>query len=177
MRDEDQLKEELASAGLKWEAVHGGIKMHNPNGATHQTPNRIIVHAMGEYILDEHAPDFLISQGLSAHVLAAPDGTLIRCRADEEGAYHALGFNTDSLGIEMLVAGHHDYGSFLKAIEAPWVTDAQYAAVVKQCREWMQKFSITRIERHCDVSPGRKLDPGTGFPWDKFLTELLIAAN
>ena len=146
--------------------------MHNPYGNAHQTPKRIIVHAMGEYILDDHAPDFLMNQGLSAHVLAAPDGTLFRCREDTEGAYHARGFNTDSLGIEVLVAGHHDYGSFIKAIAAPWVTDAQYNATVKQCREWVQKFGITQIDRHCDVSPGRKLDPGAGFPWDKFISDV-----
>jgi N-acetylmuramoyl-L-alanine amidase len=28
--------------------------------------------------------------------------------------------------------------------------------------------SITHVVGHCDVSPGRKVDPGLAFPWEKF---------
>lgn len=155
------------------------VVRHNPYGAAHQgRPTMIVVHAMSEYVLaDEgedydHAPDFLERVGLSAHVLAAPDGTLYRCRDDLEGAYHARGFNTESLGIEILVRGRHDYGSFLRAISKSWVTESQYEAVVRQCREWMTLYGIRNVARHCDLSPGRKLDPGAGFPWDRLMGDL-----
>lgn len=155
------------------------IQRHNSNGPAHQLkPTMIVIHAMAEYVLGDegedfdHAPDFLERMGLSAHVLAAPDGTLYRCREDLEGAYHARGFNTDSLGIEVLVPGRHDYGSFVRAIGGQWVSNAQYAAVVEQCREWMRLYGITHVVRHCDLSPGRKVDPGAGFPWDRFLADL-----
>jgi AmpD protein len=155
------------------------VQRRNPYGAPHQSkPTMIVIHAMAEYVLaDEgedydHAADFLQRLGLSAHVLAAPDGTLYRCRGDDEGAYHARGFNTDSLGIEVLVPGRHDYGSFLRAIGAEWVSNAQYAAVVQQCREWMKLYGIKTVVRHSDLSPGRKLDPGAGFPWARFMEDL-----
>jgi N-acetyl-anhydromuramyl-L-alanine amidase AmpD len=152
---------------------------YNPYGAHHQTPRTIIVHAMAEYVevehgQYEHAPDFLLRSGLSAHALAAPDGIIYRCRNDEQGAYHALGFNTDSLGIEIMVAGHHNYAQFATAIAHPYLTDMQYEAVLEQCREWLRLHSITRVTRHSDISPGRKIDPGAGFPWQRFITDLGI---
>lgn len=155
------------------------VYRHNSHGAPHQhTPTMLVVHAMSEYVLaDEgedydHAADFLERLGLSAHVLAAPDGTLYRCREDLEGAYHARGFNTGSLGIEVLVRGKHDYGSFLRAISKPYVTEIQYETVVQQCREWMRLYGIRNVVRHSDLSPGRKLDPGMGFPWQRLMGDL-----
>jgi N-acetyl-anhydromuramyl-L-alanine amidase AmpD len=156
------------------------IPRHNPYGSPNQAkPTVIVVHAMAEFVLADdgktyiHAPDFLESEGLSAHVLAAPDGTLYRCREDLEGAYHARGFNVDSLGIEVMLAGRHDYSSFVAGIAQPlWCIGPQYAAVVQQVREWMRLHGISRVVRHSDLSPGRKLDPGMGFPWTKFLADL-----
>jgi N-acetyl-anhydromuramyl-L-alanine amidase AmpD len=154
------------------------ITQHSAYGSPHQKPNTIIVHAMGEYVMSDdgetynHAPVFLDRMQLSAHALVAPDGTVYRCRTDDEGAYHARGFNTDSLGIEVLVEGKHDYGSFLEKIKTDYVTAEQYAAVVEQCREWARLHGIARFVRHSDVSPGRKLDPGAGFPWTRFIADL-----
>lgn len=146
-------------------------------GAAHQTPNMIVVHAMAEQVADDsgdfiHAADFLDRQGLSAHALVAPDGTVIRCRDDAQGAYHARGFNAASLGIEVLVKGRHDYGSFAAAIAKPYLTPEQYEAVVAQCREWVRAYGITRVVRHSELSPGRKVDPGAGFPWFNLLIDI-----
>lgn len=180
MRDLDHLRNVVETAQLAWRNRHRTMISirHSSYGGAHQTPKTIIVHAMGEYVMADngtdfdHAPEFLERMQLSAHALAAPDGTIIRCRNDDEGAYHAHGFNTDSLGIEILVAGQHDYGSFVNAISKPYLTDAQYVAVVKQCREWIGKHGITSIVRHSDVSPGRKIDPGAGFDFVKFLKDI-----
>lgn len=148
------------------------MNIPSPHGAAHQTPDTIVIHAMAEYVGEEHAPDFLLRSGLSAHALVAPDGTLYRCRDDDQGAYHAKGFNRHSLGIEVLVAGRHGYDSFAKAIALHYITDAQYAAVLAQCQEWLKLHDITRVVRHSDLSPGRKIDPGAGFPWGRFLSDL-----
>ena len=149
---------------------------HNHYGSAHNTPKFIVVHCMGEFIevgdCAEHAADFLLRQGLSAHVLVAPGGEVYRCRLDSEGAYHAKSFNTDSLGIEFLVKGEHDYDSFAKAIEKPYLDDEQYKAGVTQVREWLKLHKIDMIVRHSELSPGRKIDPGEGFPWEKFLIDV-----
>ena len=102
------------------------MKQHLKHGPKNNNPKRIIVHAMGQHIVQDNdilfAPDFLDSVGLSAHCLIDPSGEVIRCRNDNEGAWHAKGFNTDSLGIEFLVEGVHDYASFLEAIKSNYIT-------------------------------------------------------
>ncbi len=146
-------------------------------GASENKPRMIVVHAMGEFILDKHpihASDFLPKYGLSAHVLVEPEGDLIICREEDQGAYHARGFNTDSLGIEFLVQGHHNYASFIEAIKSPYVLPEQWEAGIAHVRHWVNKYDIHRskVVRHSDISPGRKVDPGAGFQWDRFLDEV-----
>ena len=77
-------------------------------GPRHQTPNKIVVHAMGEFINNKPAWAFLESIGLSAHIFVTPSGVIVRSRKDRQGAWHAKGFNTDSLGIEFLVPGESE---------------------------------------------------------------------
>lgn len=142
-------------------------------GFAKQEPHQIIVHAMGEYIRTRtrvySAPEYLAFDGTSAHVFVKPEGVLIRGREDLEGAFHAKGFNVDTLGIEFLVPGEHNYSTFLEAIKEDWVSEVQYENGAAQCAKWMRKFGIESILRHSDISPDRKLDPGEGFKWKEFL--------
>lgn len=140
-------------------------------------PKRIIVHSMGEHIVGadgvtRHASEHLAYEKFSAHVLAAPNGDRYRCRRDDIGAAHAKGYNANSLGIEALVPGTHDYASFLKAIKGDWVSPEQYQSILAQCQEWIGIWPIERIDRHSDVDPERKKDPGTGFPWEQLKKDL-----
>jgi len=147
---------------------HGGKKV--------QVPKIIVVHAMGEFIggngWDSHAVQFLNRSGLSAHSLIAPDATNFRLRKDTEGAYHAKGYNINSLGLEALVKGQHDYGSFIETIKTPYLEDGQYDAIVEQTKEWEDMWPIEKVVRHSDLSPERKVDPGAGFPWEQFLFDI-----
>jgi N-acetylmuramoyl-L-alanine amidase len=146
-----------------------------PRGAKHQEPDRVIVHAMGEYIDGVHASSFLMNVGLSAHILVCPDGKIIRCRQDNQGAYHARKHNVNSLGIEFLVVGNHGYASFKEMIKEPYLTSEQYEAGMEFVRdEWFIKKGIRMVDRHSDVSPERKVDPGEGFPWERFKREVGI---
>jgi len=148
---------------------------HNPNGPKKNKPNRIIVHAMSEYLVEDgealHASDFLEKHGLSAHALVTPDGEIITCRYDDEGAWHAKGYNTDSLGIEFLVEGLHTYTEFLEAMKTNYVTSSQWNAGVDHIIHWVENHPIERIDRHSDVDPARKFDPGQGFDWERFMAE------
>ena len=145
-------------------------------GAKSQIPNRIIVHAMGEYIFHDgkykHAADFLRDIGLSAHVLICPDGSIIRCREDNQGAYHARKWNSRSLGVEFLLRGKHNYVSFTRAIENFYLTFDQHFSGVELLRDWCSKHDIVSIDRHSDLDPERKVDPGNGFPFDLILKDI-----
>lgn len=146
-------------------------------GSKNNSPRMIVVHAMGEFLLDPkpiHASDFLAKLGLSAHALVDGKGDIYVCRDDDQGAYHARGYNTNSLGIEFLVEGHHDYGSFLEAIKGDYITLDQWAAGVAAVESWVEAYDIPkdRLVRHSDISPGRKVDPGSGFKWGQFLSEV-----
>ena len=139
-------------------------------GAKSQVPDMIVIHSMGEYILHEgtykHAVDFLRDIGLSAHALICPDGSIIKCREDDQGAYHARSFNKDSLGVEFLVKGKHDYASFKKAISSFYLTFDQHISGVELLKDWCAKHDIVSINMHSTLSPSYKCDPGTGFPKD-----------
>ena len=54
-------------------------------------------------------------------------------------------------------------------------TDEQYTALQALTREIMRVYPhITkeRIVGHCDVSPGRKIDPGQDFDWQRYLQNI-----
>ncbi|EHK91001.1 N-acetyl-anhydromuranmyl-L-alanine amidase [Aggregatibacter actinomycetemcomitans RhAA1] len=54
-------------------------------------------------------------------------------------------------------------------------TSQQYDALQRLTRQIMQAYPrITkeRIVGHCDVSPGRKIDPGQYFDWQRYLQDL-----
>jgi len=147
-----------------------------PKGAKKQIPTRIVIHSMAEFIkLDsgtKHAYDFLKDIGLSAHALICPDGTVMLCREDTQGAWHAKGFNTNSLGVEFLVKGIHTYGSFKKTIKKPYLTIEQHIAGVELLRQWCSDHDIKSIDRHSSLSPKRKVDPGKGLPFDLILRDV-----
>jgi N-acetyl-anhydromuramyl-L-alanine amidase AmpD len=150
-------------------------------GLRGNSPRRIIVHCMAEYVEGEDgivrwAPEHLEHEGYSAHSLCCPNGDEIICRPDNKGAAHAKGFNENTLGIEGLVEGTHNYATFLKAIRTEWVKPAQYETMLARIRKWFQLWPIEQIDRHSDVDPARKKDPGTGFPWERLLSDLGVKA-
>lgn len=147
-------------------------------GASNQKPERIVIHSMAEFIdtdpHDYYAPEFLRKIGLSAHAFITPSGVIIQSRKHSQGAYHSKGYNTDSLGIEFLVPGIHTYSTFVEAIKTPYLTDIQYRAGVDLVRRLIKEYDIKSIDRHSDLSPTRKVDPGEGFPWNRFISEARI---
>lgn len=149
-----------------------------------------ILHSMAEYVrmegLTRYAPDHLKYQKLSVHSMITPDGTVLACVGVDREAYHAgksvfgalSGLNGSFLGCEMLVAGDHDYASFLKAIASPdCYTEAQYVSAGWLYGSWITSFDIQRgaVVAHSAVSgddvrgPGAgKRDPGDGWDWARF---------
>lgn len=136
-------------------------------------PEIIVVHAMGEYIFGRHSTEYLDEvDGTSAHLHVDPYGTAWRQRWDHQTAFHAKDFNVNSLGIEVLVPGEHNYASFKGAIKGPWVKEIQYLVTLRLISEWLVRYPIQQVVRHSDIDPARKVDPGAGFPWKRLLTDI-----
>lgn len=133
-------------------------------------PQAIILHAMGQFIdeqsRDYFAPNYLEKLGVSAHMMVTPDGMAVRCVPDRYRAWHDKGNNTNTLGIEFLVPGLHTYETFLETIKNPWLPDPAFTAGQTIVRNWMKEYNIPKekVFYHSETAPGRKLDPGAGFP-------------
>ena len=102
---------------------------------------------------------------VSAHYVIDRDGTVYRCVADADRAWHAghsaldgrQDVNTYSIGIELAGFANSGY------------TPAQLDSCVELCLRVCLKYKVAseRIVGHADVAlpPGRKHDPGPHFPW------------
>ena len=121
---------------------------------------------------DAH-PYFSEIEGLqvSSHLLVRRDGELIQFVPFERRAWHAgtSSFrgqdccNDYSIGIEMEGTDDIPY------------TDEQYetlADVLTAIMESYPAISPRHLAGHCDVSPGRKSDPGPVFDWLRLYDEL-----
>jgi len=155
------------------------VKIPLPFGRDHLEPSKVAVHAIAEFVVKDgrayHAIEWLRKKELSYHALATPSGTIIRCRDDNQVAWHAKaqGHNFKSLGIAFLVPGAHDYSSFLETIKKPYLLPGQYIAGMQFCRnEWVDKLGILHFAQHSKIDPENKTDPGKGFPWTKFLGDI-----
>jgi N-acetylmuramoyl-L-alanine amidase len=89
--------------------------------------------------------------------------------AEDRRAWHAgtsswageTDINSCSIGIEIANPGHdHNYPEFPRR---------QVAAVTALCRSIFTRHKIPadRVLAHSDVAPGRKIDPGEKFPWER----------
>ena len=43
------------------------------------------------------------------------------------------------------------------------------AALTRDIMQAYPKITLDRIVGHCDISPGRKIDPGQYFEWERYL--------
>ena len=93
------------------------------------------------------------------------------------------GLNSHYLGVELLVPGVNDYGSFIKKIQQRGTySKKQFDTTVEVFKFWMKKFNIpaSRVVRHSDVSGDHvrgigkgKVDPGNAFNWKAFQRALV----
>lgn len=118
-------------------------------------------------------PYFCEIDGLrvSSHVLVRRDGEVVQFVPFDRRAWHAGASsfrgrstcNDYSIGIELEGSDDDPY------------TDAQYRALASVLRAIVAAYpsiDARRIAGHCDVSPGRKTDPGPAFDWLRLYDEL-----
>lgn len=170
---------------------HGDRWQGKPTGPLE--PIHGVAHAMGWKILinedvldyygakagthDEvvYAAEWLDRIGYSAHWLVAPGGEAIHCRREDQVAWHckANGRNWDSIGIEFLVRDALTYDDLLEAMRADWLSTSQYETGVELFSRAAREYGWTGnyLSRHSDEDGG-KHDPGDGFPWDDFVSDV-----
>ena len=106
---------------------------------------------------------------VSSHYFIDESGKVLQLVPEARRAWHAgasrwkgeSDLNSSSIGIEIVNPGH-DGG-------LPPFPAAQIEAVIELCRDIAERRAIApeRILAHSDIAPGRKIDPGENFPWDR----------
>jgi N-acetylmuramoyl-L-alanine amidase len=106
---------------------------------------------------------------VSAHYFVHQDGRVVALVPEDRRAWHAgesrwgtsHDINSRAIGIEIANGGHSG--------GLPAYPDAQIEGVIALCRDILSRHEIPphRVLAHSDVAPGRKLDPGERFPWDR----------
>lgn len=128
---------------------------------------------------------------VSAHYLV-PDGdavsTVYQLVPEDRRAWHAgrsywqgdRMLNACSVGIEIVNSGFPEADQSLPPMQRRWAPygEAQLVAVGRLAADIVARHQIRphKIVGHSDVSPGRKLDPGPLFPWERLYCEYQIGA-
>ena len=116
---------------------------------------------------------------VSVHYLVTdePSPRVIAIVPEDKVAFHAgqshwrgvRNLNECSIGIEIvnLDGNVHPY------------SEAQFATVARLAAEIVQRHGIApaQVVAHSDIAPGRKLDPGSLFPWKRLAREAGIAVE
>ncbi|OGP85850.1 MAG: hypothetical protein A2Z08_01910 [Deltaproteobacteria bacterium RBG_16_54_11] len=123
-------------------------------------------------------PSFKELEGLkvSAHYFIDRKGKVIELVDPDQTAWHAgvssfegrEGCNPFSIGIELEGAPDHR------------ITERQYDSLQELCLLLMERFPLITSERivgHSDIAPGRKVDPGSLFPWARLRAALREGAK
>lgn len=151
----------------------GAVVRSSPNFGERRngrTPTILLLHYTGMES-GKAAEDWLCNpeSQVSSHYLVHEDGSVIQLVREAERAWHAgqgswqgvADVNSGSIGIEITNPGH-----FMGYPDFP---EGQIAAVIDLCRGIVARHAISAraVLAHSDVAPGRKIDPGEKFPWQK----------
>lgn len=114
---------------------------------------------------------------VSCHYFVFEDGRIWQMVPESRRAWHAgksswhgeTDMNSRSIGIEIANAGHDLSKMPPQPGEYPDFPEAQIEAVIRLVADIKARWSIldARILAHSDIAPGRKVDPGERFPWEK----------
>lgn len=138
--------------------------------APNARPDLLILHYTGMET-GEAAEVWLCAQEseVSCHYIVHEGGRIVQMVRESDRAWHAgkgswkgrEDVNSWSIGIEVVNAG--------PLAQFPDFPDVQIHAVAELARDICARNHISpeRVLAHSDVSPGRKIDPGERFPWDR----------
>jgi AmpD protein len=104
---------------------------------------------------------------VSAHFLVRRDGQMIQFVPTTERAWHA----GDSCFQGRTAVNDYSVGIELEGSDEKQFANAQYNQLAWLTRIIMDTYpaiTLDRIVGHCDISPGRKTDPGPCFDWLRY---------
>ncbi len=159
-------------------------------------PEFIIIHFTANCSSQESWRAFFnFFRPVSAHYLIDVDGKITQMVDESKRAWHAgesfwhhhISLNNNSIGIEIINPGFSDAdthpctnnqilwnkntGQKISGSDKLWYqfTDKQIESCINLCTDIMQRYKISscNVLGHSDVAPGRKVDPGPLFPWQK----------
>jgi len=137
---------------------------------TGMRPSMLILHYTGLPSVERaievlSRPDYKVS----CHYVVDEDGRITQMVAEAARAWHAgvsywageTDINSASIGIEIQNPGH--------LLGYPDFPESQMGAVAMLSRDIMRRRGIepARVLAHSDVAPGRKIDPGEKFDWQR----------
>ena len=146
-------------------------KKQSPNHGGVIVPELVVIHYTGDNSL-YGALSWLTSKrsGVSAHLIIGKDGSIFQLLPFNVKGWHAgvskyqgrSSCNNFSIGIEHVGLGDD------------W-PEPQIAALERCLDRLMETYPlITDIVGHQDIAPGRKIDPGPNFPWDRITDRYFI---
>lgn len=135
----------------------------SPNVGREITPTLVVIHYTGDNSM-EGAVSWLCAKrsGVSAHLVIGKDGSIVQLVPFNVVAWHAgrsdyngrANVNSFSVGIENVGVGDYWPPEQVEVNRA--IIAALFAA-----------YPVEDVVGHSDVAPGRKVDPGPLYPWDK----------
>jgi len=105
---------------------------------------------------------------VSAHYLIGRDGTTYACVDESNTAWHAgLSHMPDGRSYNRSV---NDFSIGIELAGGKWeeFEEVQYlslAELINDIKRRNPKITVKNVLGHCDVAPGRKIDPGKHFDW------------
>ncbi|MBP6892380.1 N-acetylmuramoyl-L-alanine amidase [Candidatus Babeliales bacterium] len=159
-------------------------------------PKFIIMHFTANCSEQESWRSFFnFLRPVSAHYLIDVDGKVTQMVSEEKRAWHAgesswkdqFDMNSVSIGIEIINPGfsnpdtdpctsnkklwNKNTGQHVSGSDKLWYafTNQQIDSLIKLCKSIMHRYQIpsSNVLGHSDIAPGRKVDPGPLFPWQK----------
>ena len=166
---------------------------------SHQSPNQdarvryLVVHYTQIDDADSLYELTRAESEVSAHYLLSREEqggapVLYQLVPEDQRAWHAgasywqgwRALNASSIGIEIVNLGYPPQEQELPLSRRHWqpYTEHQYRAVARLLGELTERYQIapTRLIGHSDISPGRKVDPGPRFPWQRLYQEYGLGA-
>jgi N-acetylmuramoyl-L-alanine amidase len=142
-----------------------------------ELPTLALAREFGERVLYQES-----ETGNSGHYYIDRDGQVYRYIEDNRVARHVIGYNENSIGIEIVNSGRYPKWFFANSqVPVEPYNEEQIHSVKELLRYLKEKYpSIAQVARHSDldlqripaeddpsVEIRRKIDPGPLFPWNE----------